>query len=328
MRRRNSMDRPSSLRFAVVANASSGAASLLGEAALHALVTDSLGPQLASCEIAEPEFIDMALDRAFSSAADVIIVIGGDGTCRAAAKFGRQTDKVIGFLPGGTMNLLPSRHWPQMDLSVALVALGSGAYEISTIDVGKVNDEIFLIAAAFGAAPTLARLREAHRSSETLSESITNLLKIPKVLPHLLRPSVRLEAKGVSRRHLAALAIVLGDADFALGRPDTDADTQMFEVVGAQVKSPWAFITVMARAHFDPNWRDDSKITTTAMKEGKVYSRSRAIAMTLDGEIVRLASPAQVTLLANGLRVLVSAPAPLQHAAQSARPAMPHPTVP
>lgn len=296
------------LRFAVVANASSGAASQLGEAALYALVSDSLGAKLASCEIASPEFIDMALDRAFSSPADAIVIIGGDGTCRAAAKFGRQTDKVIAFLPGGTMNLLPSRHWPQMDLAAALSALGSGAFEVSLIDVGQVNDEIFLIAAAFGAAPTLARMREAHRSAQTLTESISNLLKIPKVLPYLLRPSVRLEAKGVSRKHLAALAIVLGDADFALGRPEADIDTHMFEVVGAEVKSPWAFITVMARAFFDPNWRDDAKVTTTQISEGKVYSKSRAIAMTLDGEIVRLASPAHIELLVSGLRILSHVP--------------------
>lgn len=302
------METLNSLRFAVVANASSGAASLLGESALYELVRDSLGAKLFSCEIAEPEFVDMALDRAFSSAADAIIVIGGDGTCRAAAKFGRESQKAIAFLPGGTMSLLPSRHWPQMDLSAALSALGSGAYEVSTIDVGQVNDEIFLIAAAFGAAPTLARMREAHRSAQKLTESISNLLKIPKVLPHLLRPSVRLEAKGMSRKHLAALAIVLGDADFALGRPQADIDTHMFEVVGAEVKSPWAFITVMARAFFDPNWREDAKVTTAQIMDGKVYSRSRAIAMTLDGEIVRLTSPAYVKLVVSGLRTLSHVP--------------------
>ncbi len=174
----------------------------------------------------------------------------------------------------------------------------------------------------------MARLREAHRSSETLTQSITNLLKIPKVLPYLLRPSVRLEAKGVSRKHLAALAIVLGDADFALSRPNTGAETQMFEVVGAEVKSPWALIAVVARALFDTHWRDDAKITTTQIREGKVYSRSRAIAMTLDGEIVRLASPAQVKLLVNGLRVLVSAPILSEHAVQEAKLAMLHPTMP
>lgn len=102
----------------------------------------------------------------------------------------------------------------------------------------------------------------------------------------------------------------------------------MFEVVGAEVKSPWALIAVVARALFDTHWRDDAKITTTQIREGKVYSRSRAIAMTLDGEIVRLASPAQVKLLVNGLRVLVSAPILSEHAVQEAKLAMLHPTMP
>lgn len=294
------------IRFAVVGNASSGAASLLGEIGITSLVQKALGPHLHSCEIAEPEFIDMALERAFTSPAQVIVVIGGDGTCRAAAKFGRQTDKPIAFMPGGTMNLLPARHWPGMDLATALQALGNGDFSLSEMDVGQANDEIFLIAAAFGAAPTLARLREAHRSSQTLTDSIDNLFKLPRVLPHLLVPSVRLEAKGAPRQRLAALAIVLGNADIALGRPDVEfeGDAHLFECVVAQVRSPWSFLTVMLSALFNPNWRNHDKITTLPLKEGKVFSRSRAIAMTLDGEVVRLASPAHIQLQVNGLRVL------------------------
>jgi diacylglycerol kinase family enzyme len=294
--------------FAVVANANSGAASLLGETALHALVTELLGPNLHSCEIAESEFVAMALERAFSSCADVIVIIGGDGTCRAGAGLARKTGKNVAFLPGGTMNLLPGRHWPGLDLAASLKALAQGEYELTTMDIGQVNEEIFLIAAAFGAAPALARLREAHRASDTFTQSITNLLKIPQVLPHILRPSARVEAKGVSRRHLSALAIVLGNADFALGRPDTDSESHTFECVAAEVTSPWAFVTVMARAFFDSNWRNDAKVTTALIKQGKVFSRSRSIAMTLDGEVTRLASPAKVQIVVNGLGVLVHKP--------------------
>lgn len=302
------MSEPKANHFAVVANANSGAASLLGEIALHAMVTDFLGPNLHSCEIAESEFIAMALERAFSSCANVIVIIGGDGTCRAGAALARKTGKTVAFLPGGTMNLLPGRHWPGLDLAGSLRALAQNKYQLSTMDIGQVNGEIFLIAAAFCAAPTLARLREAHRASETFAQSITNLLKIPQVLPHILRPSARVEAKGVSRRHLSALAIVLGNADFALGRPETDTDSHTFECVAAEVTSPWAFVTVMARAFFDSNWRNDAKITTTQIKEGKVFSRSRSISMTLDGEVTRLASPANVAIVVNGLDILVHKP--------------------
>ena len=295
-------------RFAVVANASSGAASLLGEASLNGMVEDALGLNLHSCEIAEPEFIEMAIERAFSSSADVIVIIGGDGTCRTAAKFGRRTNKPIAFMPGGTMNLLPARHWHGLDLAGSLKALGDGTYVVSEISIGQISDEIFLIAAAFGAAPTLARLREAHRSSLSFIESIQNLLKVPKIMPHLMRPSVRLEAKGAPRQRLSALAIVIGNADLALGRTGINVEERMFECVAAEVSSPWSFLSVMARAFFDPNWREDEKITTTAIKSGKVFSKSRAIAMTLDGEVVRMASPAHLQLLVNGLRVIVHAP--------------------
>lgn len=298
-------------RFAVVANAMSGAASSLGEAGLSQLVKTCLGDTLFSLTIAHPQDVDAALAQAFASAADVVVVIGGDGTCRAGAKAALTTGKSIAFMPGGTMNLLPARHWSGQTLEASLLALGAGDYERRAIDIGQVNDEIFLIAAAFGAAPTLARLREDHRAAKTLAQSLEAVVKIHKVLPHLLRPSVRLEADGMTSRALAALAIVVGDADFALGRFDAghnDTNQQYFECVAAKVSTPWNFIIVMARAFFDPNWRQDPKVSTTSIREAFVRSKSRTIAMTLDGEVVRLAAPAHVRFLDDELEVLVQKP--------------------
>ena len=302
------MDTDKVAQFAVVANALSGTASTMGEEALHALINTAIGDNLHSCDIVLPEAVEAALERAFSSEADAVVVIGGDGTCRSAAKFAIKAKKAVAFLPGGTMNLLPNRHWGGLDIPATLKALGEGAYATSKMDVGHVNEEIFLIAAAFGVAPALARLREEHRASETFVKGLQTLIQVPKILPHLMRPSARLEAIGVKRRHLAALAIVIGNADLALGRLDAESDSQTFECVGAEVKSPLDFLVVMARAFFDPNWRDDDKVTTSYIKEGKVFSNSRRIAMTLDGEIYRLASPAHVRLMANQLKVLVHAP--------------------
>jgi diacylglycerol kinase family enzyme len=295
----------SATSFAVVANANSGAASQMGEAALVALVTAKLGGKLLSCVVVGSCDIEAGLQNAFASECDCVIVIGGDGTCRSGAKCALQTGKPVALLPGGTMNLLPAQHWPGKDVATALQALGDGHYRETTIDVGKVNDELFLIAAAFGAAPTLARLREEHRASTSLVGNIQALLKIPQVLPHLMRPMVRLEAPNVPRKSLTALAIVIGNADFALGRTDLEVCTHIFECVGARVNSHWDFLRVMARAFIDPKWREDDLVFTAAIKEGRVFSKSRAIAMTLDGEVMRLVSPARVVLLKRAVKVMV-----------------------
>ena len=297
--------------FAVVVNANSGTAASLGEAALHALIAGIFGPKLLTCEIAESEFIDFAMSRAFASEAPIVVIIGGDGTCRAAAGHALDAKKTLAFLPGGTMNLIPNRHWPQMDVASALQALSDGAYENHALDVGYVNDEIFLIAAAFGAAPALARLREAHRASHSLSQSIETLLEVKKVMPHILRPTVSVEAVGMHHRRLSALAIVIGNADIALGRHDPESiivdqsSQHQFECVAAEVVSPWSFLMIMIRAFLDRNWRDDPKVTTTTIQSGIVRSKSRSIAMTLDGEVHRLTSPAHVRLIAEGLKVLI-----------------------
>jgi diacylglycerol kinase family enzyme len=293
------------LTFSLVANANSGAVSQLGDATLVALANSLIGAKLKSCVLSESSDICGELELAFNSDSDAVIVIGGDGTCRSAAKYALETNKPVALLPGGTMNLLPAKHWPGQNISTALQALGHGHFRETSIDVGQVNDEIFLIAAAFGVAPTLARMREMHRSSNGIVGNLQALLKIPQVMPYLMRPTVRLEAKNVAKKPVAALAIVIGNADFALGRTDNEMIDHRFECVGTNPSSSWDFVRVMFRAFMDPKWRDDELVFTASIREGWVFSKSRAIAMTLDGEVIRMVSPAHIHFLKRGMNALV-----------------------
>jgi diacylglycerol kinase family enzyme len=297
----------SSHSFSVVCNTHSGSASIYGVEALETVIRESFGPQLETCAFVPSQQIESALAAAFASPSSAVIVIGGDGTCRSSVEFGVRTGKPIAFVPGGTMNLLPARHWPGLDLLAALMALRAGHYQMQAIDVGQVNQAYFLIAAAFGAAPGIARVREDHRMAEGIVASVQTLFRLPNVLPHLLKPTVRLEARQVPKTHLSALAFVINNADIALGRLDVNAQQSVFECVGAYVQTPFAFVALMIRAIFDPQWRKDPSVFTAKISEGLVYAPGRFIPMTLDGEVVRLTSPAHLTLRAGALDVLVYA---------------------
>jgi diacylglycerol kinase family enzyme len=99
---------------------------------------------------------------------DVIIVLGGDGTARAAAELAPRDGPPLVLLPGGTLNILPRALYGELNWRDALTAaLERG--EVTRLTAGRANGEAFYVAALFGAPTLLARAREAMREGRPLA---------------------------------------------------------------------------------------------------------------------------------------------------------------
>ncbi len=97
---------------------------------------------------------------------DTIFVAGGDGTVAAAAKHLQGSDKTLGILPFGTMNLV-ARDVGMTTWSEGLAErLARGATR--AIDVGEVNGQSFMHSVVFGAFARIAQSREAVRDDPGL----------------------------------------------------------------------------------------------------------------------------------------------------------------
>ena len=129
----------------------------------HAEVTD-----------VSPDQVEGALGRAVT-AADVLVVLGGDGTIRSAAA---RCAGFAGFLmplPGGTMNMLPhalygARTWPQ---ALADTLANPGIHEVSG---GQADGQPFFVAALLGSPTLWADAREALRAgrlAEAFQRAVT-----------------------------------------------------------------------------------------------------------------------------------------------------------
>src|SRR5215813_11315186 len=91
---------------------------------------------------------------------DVMIVLGGDGTARAAAELTPRNGPPLILLPGGTLNVLPQALYGPLTWPDALAAaLERGV--IKRMPIGRANNSTFFVAAMFGAPTLLARAREA-----------------------------------------------------------------------------------------------------------------------------------------------------------------------
>lgn len=150
----------------LVVNARSGAAKRMGPpgAAGRRAVTTALGRALAAAGVTGTEIRVVAPKRVAATlreaaaAADELWVGGGDGTLREAARRLVHTGKPLGILPLGTMNLLARDLGVPLGLDAAVRALATAP--TGAIDVGTINDDLFLNKSALGLYPEMIIDRE------------------------------------------------------------------------------------------------------------------------------------------------------------------------
>ncbi len=105
--------------------------------------------------------------RAVQEGAEVVIVAGGDGTLHAVASGLIGTNSTLGIIPVGTMNNIARSLQISENITEACEIIAAGA--TSLIDIGKINDYIFLEVAGIGLEATLFPAVEKMKSTGWLS---------------------------------------------------------------------------------------------------------------------------------------------------------------
>jgi diacylglycerol kinase family enzyme len=102
-----------------------------------------------------------AAERA-SAESGVVVAAGGDGTINAATRATLPTGRPLGIIPQGTFNYTTRAHGIPADVREATRALLSA--RVAPIQVGLVNDEVFLVNASVGLHPEILEDREAYKA--------------------------------------------------------------------------------------------------------------------------------------------------------------------
>jgi len=108
--------------------------------------------------------IERCAERAVEAAVrehGAVIAAGGDGTINAVAQATLPTGRPFGILPQGTFNYTTRNHGIPLNCKDATLALLSA--EIAPMQVGLVNDRVFLVNASLGLYPELLENREADK---------------------------------------------------------------------------------------------------------------------------------------------------------------------
>jgi diacylglycerol kinase family enzyme len=261
-------------RIEVVANCASGSVGKTAPAQVEKILAD-LG---LTATIRAPEVADLtdSLKAAVAAKPDLLVILAGDGTARAAAELCGPSGPIIAPLPGGTMNMLPHAIYGQRSWQEALtLALTLGVER--PIGGGEVDGNRFMVAAILGAPALWAPAREAARFGMARKAIRRARLALGRAFSGRLRYILDYGP----REKAEALIFMCPLTSKELG-DDEDA----LEAAGVDVTNAAEAIRLGFHA-LAGDWRSAPNVEVERCKIARVWA-AHGIPALLDGELVRL----------------------------------------
>jgi len=296
------------MRIVVIINAAAGTVRQSRRKALLWAVAEPFlrHGHLASFQLEEGKALGKAIRHACASPeVDVVILGGGDGTVSRALAQVVPTGKAIGILPLGTMNYVAKELGVPLRPDLAAAALASGT--IKRIDLGLINDRMFLIRACFGLLPEFIRARDpVRRKRGSMLDAIgAGILGVAQNYP-LVDVGLRWDS-GVSRVCTPFLMIsnnICADsAPLQLRRGRLDEGT--LAVYVARGIDPVSLISLSVQVVLG-RWMNNEELPWFTTKWIEVEAGA-GLKVSIDGEVETMAPPLSFKTLPAALSVLCPA---------------------
>jgi diacylglycerol kinase family enzyme len=274
----------------VVANVHSGGVDEGAPAQIEKILID----HGLSVHVCAPEKDDLGncLRAAVDAAPDLLVVLAGDGTVRAAAELCGPEGPVIAPLPGGTMNMLAHALYGPRSWQAALsVALAHGRAQV--VGGGTVESHSFLVAGVFGAPALWAQAREAAR------ERRPGLawMRARRAFARAFSGRLRFSIEGGPRRKAEALVCLCPLTSRALGNDERALEAAALDLNGALDAFRLGFHALTG------DWREAPGVAVERCRTARVWAAGQIPAI-LDGESVRLKANTQVRYAGRLARIL------------------------
>jgi diacylglycerol kinase family enzyme len=220
--------------------------------------------------------LDACLREVIEARPDLVLILAGDGTARAAAELAGPEGPPIAPLPGGTMNMLPHALYGAVPWPEAMARCLAGG-QARMISGGEINGRLFFVAAILGSPALWAGAREAARAGRF---DLT-LLHARRALRRAFSGRLRYVLDGRPKGKAEALSLMCPLVSIAL-----DAEDQALEAAALDPASALDIFRLGVNT-VTGNWRNDPSVVVGRCRIGKAWAGGRIPAL-LDGEMVRL----------------------------------------
>lgn len=249
------------------------------------------------------ELTDLARDAA-RGPYKTIVAAGGDGTVNAVATEVIDSDKTFGVLPLGTLNHFARDLNIPFELEAAVHTLVAG--HTTEVDVGEVNDRIFLNNSSLGLYPIIVREREKRQRlglgkwPAFVWATIQALRRYP-----FLDVRLRVDNEMIDR---TTPFVFVGNNEYVMDLFNIGVrerlDRGLLSIYITHRMSRLRLIGLALRAVVG-RLREDKDFLALRSNEVNIHTAHKRLRVALDGEITVMQPPLNYRVRARALRVIV-----------------------
>ncbi|HEV7588252.1 MAG TPA: diacylglycerol kinase family protein [Longimicrobium sp.] len=283
------------------------------------------GKEAAEAIAADPRFelhdagadgLEAAIREAAEGGARRVLVAGGDGTIATAAAVACDTGVELALVPAGTLNHFARDLGIPLELDEALELAAGGAPR--GVDIGFVNDRVFLNTSSVGAYVGFVRTRE--RLERWMGYRFASFLSGLRVMTRLRSFDVQVRVEGQAKSYRTAMVFIgVGERETRIptfgGRvKDGKAGLHVIAVRGKAVARLTALGVEAAARGLEVATRKP-ELDAFLVEECTIVMPKRLSYLAVDGEILRMPTPFNYRLAREALQVV----APPPHADDASR---------
>jgi diacylglycerol kinase family enzyme len=252
--------------------------------------------------------LDEAARSAASSAADAVVLGGGDGTISTGAAALAGGCKALGVLPLGTFNHFAKDLGIPLKLEDAVRTIAEG--RVRQVDIGEAGGRPFLNNVSIGLYADMVRARDELRRHRGTRKWVAMLAAAREVLrsPPFLGVTLRVfEDVARVRTPFVFVGNNRYEMDlFSLGARSSLERGELSLYVARNARR-WGILRLGLRA-VAGRLRQDRDFEAITVPEVEVSMPRRTARVALDGELFRMESPIRFRVLPRALRVLAPEP--------------------
>jgi len=292
----------------VVRNAGSGPAGGRDDEALLAKALAAAGLHARIVVVEHGQRIESIVDEALDKGATLIVAAGGDGTVNAVAARVMARDAVLGVLPLGTLNHFAKDLGIPTELDAAVAILAAGRER--RVDVGQVDERIFLNNSSIGLYPRIVSEREQAQKRLGIGKWPALARATWNALRHPASFSVALCVDGKTLERRTPFIFVGNNCyvmeGFGIGKRNC-LDDGLLALYVLRPKSIFGMVSLGLRAllGIGSHAQDFDALQTTQLD---VRGRHDEMEVATDGEVSCMTMPVRFCIRPRALRVLAPAP--------------------
>jgi diacylglycerol kinase family enzyme len=225
----------------------------------------------------------------------VVVACGGDGTINTVAQAALGNGCAFGVLPQGTFNYFGRRHGIPADTAAAARVLVTA--KPHPVQVGLVNDRVFLVNASLGLYPRLLEDREAWKHQLGRSRLVALVAGVWSLFRHRRQLHISLESPGETLR-VRTPTLFVGNNSLQLteiGVPLGQAvDNGELAAIVLRPVNDLSMLWLLLKGAFGQLGDADNVMSCSFRSMGVrrlKLLRMRGIKVATDGEVARLKEP-------------------------------------